>query len=30
MQTKILTPDEKDILIAGKILAGGWLVAFPT
>lgn len=30
MQTKILTPDEKDIQIAGKILAGGGLVAFPT
>lgn len=30
MQTKILTPDEKDIQIAGKILACGGLVAFPT
>ena len=30
MQTKILTPDEKDIQIAGKILADGGLVAFPT
>lgn len=30
MQTNILTPDEKDIQIAGKILAGGGLVAFPT
>ena len=30
MQTKILSTSEYDIALAGEIIAGGGLVAFPT
>ena len=30
METKVLSTNDEDIALAGKILANGWLVAFPT